>query len=215
MNSDGTISTGDRDVCGQPKHFREVAPLVFRNVNGWERVAFRKDSNGRMRMAVDYPFMVFDKAPWYEAKIFNRVILYGVLGVLLLTVLLWPVGALVRWHYARRLNLAPGENRPRLLVRIASIVVLIFALAWLQMLSSLSDISSLTSARDPLFRLIQLLGWLGVIGTLAALWYGWDALRRPHWWWFNRVHAVSLAVAFVAFTWFVYHWHMLAFSSKY
>jgi hypothetical protein len=94
-NSDGTISTGDRDVSGQPKRFREIAPLLFREVNGQARVAFKKDSSGRMIMGMDYPFMVLQQAPWDESDVFNYIVIFGSLGVLVLTVVLWPVGALV------------------------------------------------------------------------------------------------------------------------
>ncbi|MBZ5601642.1 MAG: beta-lactamase family protein [Acidobacteriia bacterium] len=215
VNSDGTISTGDRQLSGQPKHFREVAPLVFRQENGQDRVAFRKDSSGRMIMGVDFPFMVFEKTPWYESGPFNKAIIFGTLGVLVLIVVLWPVGAIVRWHYARPLKLAPGDGRIRWLVRLACLAMVAFALAWVSLLASLGDPGKLTDARDPLFRMIQIVGWLGVIVGIAALYDGWRALRDSERWWWSRVSAIGVAVAWAGFTWFVYHWHMLRFSLKY
>jgi hypothetical protein len=215
VNSDGTISMGAKDLAGQPIHFREVAPLVFRNVKGQDRVAFKKVSSGRMVMGVDFPFMVFERAPWYESGPFNNVVIFGALGVLLLTVLFWPVGAMVRWHYARPLTLASADKRWRRMVRIACLLDVIFALAWIGMLSALSDPGKLTDARDPLFRVIQAVGWLGLIASIAALYDGWLALRDRNRWWFSRMHAVAVAVACIGFAWFVYHWHMLHFSMKY
>jgi CubicO group peptidase (beta-lactamase class C family) len=215
MNSDGTISTGDRDLNGQPRHFREIAPLVFRDVSGQNRVAFRKDSTGRMIMGIDFPFMVFEKTPWYESGSFNNIVIFGTLGVLILTVVLWPVGAMVRWHYARPLKLAPGEGRMRFFARLASITNVIFALSWILMLSSFSDPGKLTDARDSLFRLIQIVGWLGVLLSIAAIYDGWLAFRHQDHWWWSRLHAVGVAVACVGFVWFLYHWHMLSFSLKY
>jgi len=206
---------GTRDLNGQPKHFREIAPMVFRDVNGQDRVAFRKDSSGHMIMGVDFPFMVFEMTPWYESGPFNNVVIFGTLGVLALTVLLWPVGALVRWHYARPLKLAPRDKRMRLLVRIVCLVDVGFALAWIALLSSLGDPGKLTDARDPLFRMIQIVGWLGVIGTIFVLYDGLLALRDSNRWWWGRVHAVVVAIACIGLTWFVYHWHMLRFSLKY
>jgi hypothetical protein len=212
-NSDGTISTGDRDVSGQPKHFREIAPLVFREVNGQSRVAFKKDSSGRMIMGMDYPFMVLQQAPWDESGVFNYIVIFGCLGVLVLTVVLWPVGVLVRWHYARPLK--PARRALRLLVRIVCLVDVAFARAWIGMLSALSDPGKLNDSLDPLLRLVQIVGWLGVIGTVAALYDAWLAMRETNRWWFSRLHAAAIALACVGFGWFLSHWHMLHFSLKY
>ena len=213
VNPDGTISWGDRELSGQPKHFREIAPLVFRNVNGQDRVAFKKDSSGKITMGVDFPFMVFESAPWYESAMFNRAVIGGSLALLILTVVLWPVAALVRWHYA--IKLKPQQGSLRRIVLLAALAYVVFAGAWIGALSSLGDPGKLNDARDGMFRLMQIPGWIGVIGTIAAVIYGVGALTAPGRWWWGRVHAVALAAAFVAFTWFVYHWHMLAFSLKY
>jgi CubicO group peptidase (beta-lactamase class C family) len=213
VNSDGTISWGARDLAGEPKHFREVAPLVFREVNGQERVAFKKDSSGRMIMGMDYPFMVLQHAPWDESALFNNIVLFGCLGVLLLTVVLWPIGALVRWHYARPLNL--DHRRLHMLVRIVCLVDVVFALGWIAMLTNLSDPGKLNDSLDPLLRIVQVVGWIGAIGTIVALYDGCLALGASKRWWWTRLHAIGIALSCIGFTWFLYHWHMLRFSLKY
>jgi hypothetical protein len=56
-NSDGTISVNAlRSYSGQAKHLREVGPLLFRDVNGSDRVAFTRDPSGRLVLAPDFPF---------------------------------------------------------------------------------------------------------------------------------------------------------------
>ena len=214
-NSDGTISTGARDVSGQPKHFAEIGTLVFREVNGQDRVAFRKDSSGRMIMAIDFPFMIFEKAFWYESWLFNNIVMVGSLGILLLTIVQWPVGALARWHYARPLNLTPTDGRLRLLVRIVCLVDISFALAWIGLLSALNEPGTLNDGLNPVLRIIQLAGWVGVIGAGVALYDAWLAFRSAKRWWWGRVHAVAIAFACIGFAWFISHWHMLHFSLKY
>jgi fluoride ion exporter CrcB/FEX len=176
-------------------------------------VAFKKDSSGRRIMGMDLPFMVFQQAPWDESAAFNIIVLFGSLGVLMLTVLLWPIGALVRWHYARPLQTAHGG--PRLLVRMVCVADVAFALAWIVMLTNLNDPAKLNDSLDPLLRIVQVVGWLGVIGTIGALWDGWLALRETNRWWWNRLHAVAIALACVGFAWFLSHWHMLHFSLKF
>jgi len=215
VNADGTISMGSRDLNGQPKHFREVAPLVFRDVNGQERVAFKKDASGRMVGGVDFPFMVFEKASWYDSSMFNNILIFGSLGIFVLTVVLWPVAALARSHYGFPLKLAPGGRRRRFLVHLVCLVDVAFALAWIGVLSSLSDLVKLNDGLDTLLRVVQIVGWIGVIGTLVALYDGWLALSDSNRWWWNRIHAIGIALASVGFSWFVYHWHMLHFSLKF
>ena len=187
--------------------------MVFREVNGQDRVAFKKDASGRWIMGMDYPFMVLLGAPWDETGTFNNVVIFGSLCVLLLTVVLWPIGALVRWHYARPFH--PPHSRLRVLVRIVCLIDVAFALAWIVMLSALNDPGKLNDSLDPMLRLVQIVGWLGVIGTIAALYDGWLAFRESNRWWWGRLHAVAIAVACVGFAWFLSHWHMLHFSLKY
>jgi hypothetical protein len=213
VNSDGTISWGARNLNGEPKHFREIAPLVFREVNGQDRVAFKKDSSGQMIMGMDYPFMVILRAPWNESGPFNNVVLFGSLGVLLLTVVLWPIAALVRWHYSRSLN--PAHSRLRFMVRIVCLLDVVFAAAWIGMISALSDPGKLNDSLDSLLRIVQIVGWLGGIGTLFALYDAWLAIGDKNRWWWNRLHTVAIALACVGFAWFLAHWHMLHFSLRY
>jgi len=213
VNSDGTISWGDRKLNGEPKHYREIAPMVFREVNGQDRVAFKKDADGHWVMGMDYPFMVLQQAPWDESGAFNNVVIFGSLGVLLLTVILWPVAALVRWHYGRPFK--PAHGGVRFLVRIVCVLDIAFAVTWIWMLSALNDLGKLSDSRDTLIRFVQILGWLGVIGTIFALVDAWFATRESSRWWWGRLHAVAIALACVGFAWFLVHWHMLNLSLKY
>jgi CubicO group peptidase (beta-lactamase class C family) len=213
VNNDGTISWGARNLAGEPKHFREVAPLVFRELNGQDRVAFKKDASGRMVMGMDYPFMVLQQAPWDETGPFNNIVIFGSLCVLILTVLLWPIAALARWHYARPLR--PAHSGLRRLVRIVCLVDVAFAAAWIGMLSALSDPGKLNDSLDPMIRIVQIVGWLGAIGTIAALYDGWLAIRDKNRWWWGRLHTAAIGLGCLAFAWFLSHWHLLHFSLKF
>jgi len=214
VNADGTISTIFRDLSGHPKRYREIGPLLFREVNGQDRLAFKKDASGRMIMAFDAaPPFVFAGVPWYESGTFNNILIYGSLAVLGLTVVLWPVGALVRWHYARPLRLDPGDGRIRRLVRIVCVLDVAFALAWIVMVSVVGgDPAKLNDSLDPLIRLVQVVGLLGMIGTIVTVFDGLIALGDKSRWWASRLGAVAIAIACIGFSWFVYHWHMLHLS---
>jgi hypothetical protein len=95
-NDDGTISVVDlKDLNGEPKKFREIAPLMFREDNGQDRIGFKRDNSGNLVLVIDFPFMVFQKVPVHENSAWNLPLVSVSLAVLLLTVLLWPLAALV------------------------------------------------------------------------------------------------------------------------
>jgi hypothetical protein len=54
---------------------KEVAPFQFRDVNGQGQVAFKKDGEAPLRLMIDFPFMVFDKVPWYQHDWFKKQVL--------------------------------------------------------------------------------------------------------------------------------------------
>ena len=93
-NSDGTISVDAlKNYSGQAKHLREVGPLVFRDVNGSDYVAFMRDASGHLELALDFPVFIFQRVPWYKGTYLNQGVFYGSLGVFGLALLFWPLGA--------------------------------------------------------------------------------------------------------------------------
>lgn len=215
-NSDGTISSAAlKGLNGEPKRFREIAPLVFRDVDGQSLIGFKRDDSGRMILAIDFPFMVFQRASWFEGRGFNAFVIGGALVVFALTIVLWPVGALVRRHYGRELGLDAGQRRLRRLIRIVCAVDLAFALAWVGLLTSLTNPGRLNETLDPVLRLIQLIGWVGAAGALLALYGALTSLVDEKRWWFSKLHDAGIALACVGFVWFIFHWNMLHWSLNY
>lgn len=216
-NVDGTLSIADLKAAnGQPKKFREIAPLLFRDVNSQDRVGFKRLPSGKLRMVIDFPFMVFEKAAWYENSAFHLPMIIASLAIIVLTIILWPVMALVRRHYGRPLNLPSQERRVRLFVRVACLLVVAFFAGYGTFFAvALKDISLLSPKGHPWLRLIQLVGWLGILGTIVALYNAVRSWRVPERWWAHRVGDTLIAVAFVGVVWFVFAWNMLHWSLKY
>jgi hypothetical protein len=150
-NADGTISATDlKDMSGELKKYREISPMMFRDVNDQDRIAFKRDSSGNMVGVIDFQFLVVQRAPWYENSVLQLPLIVCSLVVIVLTVLLWPVMALVRWHYAKPLTLTPGQRRLRLLVRLVCIAFLVFLGAYVGFFTAaLKDIGMLSRSRDP------------------------------------------------------------------
>src|SRR5438270_595039 len=139
-----------------------------------------------------------------------------VIGVLLLTLLLWPVGALIRRHYGKPLNLTPQQRRLRLIVRLACLFDLLFLLSLAVFFSMAEkDIGVMSPHYNPLLRIIQIVGWLGVLGTLGAVYNALLSWRDQSRWFWSKPADTLVALACVSFVWFVFTWNMLHWSLRY
>lgn len=216
-NSDGTISADAlKSYSGQPKHLREVGPLLFQDVNGSDRVAFTRDASGRLVLAPDFPILIFERVPWYKNAYLNQGVFCGSLAVFGLALLFWPFGAGIRWHYGRKLDLSLPERRMRLWARLVCLIDLVFLLAWVAYGSfAEKNLSLLSDSFDPWMRAMELLGFLGALGTLVALYNCVKAWGNPSRWFWSKVGEALIALACLGLTWFVFQWHMLALSLKY
>lgn len=215
-NSDGSISVDAlKDLNGQPKKFKEIEPLVFREVNGQDKVGFKREGGGLV-MVIDFPFMVFQRAPWYENSGLNLPIITCAMVVFLLTLLLWPIAALSRRHYGKQLELPPGRSRLRILVRMVCAIDLVFVIAFAVLFAIASkDIGMLSERLNPWLRFVQLIGWLGVLGTLIVLVHlvrSWADRQRGLW---SKIGDALIALACVGFVWFVFTWNMLHWNLRF
>jgi CubicO group peptidase (beta-lactamase class C family) len=216
-NQDGTLSVSDlKDMNGQPKKFRGVASLMFRDVNGQDRLAFKRNGSGDTVAVIDFPFMVFQTAPWYENSAFQVPLVIASLAVVALTLILWPVMALVRRHYGKPLNLTAPRRRLRLAVRLTCLLIAIFFAAFAIFFSmAMKDIGLLSPHGNPWLRLIQIVGWLGVLGTLVAIYNAFLSWRDPQRWMLARVCDAVTALACVGVVWFIFTWNLLHWSLQY
>ncbi|MFE9679716.1 serine hydrolase domain-containing protein [Streptomyces sp. NPDC006259] len=99
---DGSLTTTGlaRDPRVGEQHWVQVAPGVFQERAGQDRIAFRDD---RLALASD-PTQVFEKLPWYQSPALHQQALLAGLAVLGAALLLLPLVAYVR----RRKAKAPG-----------------------------------------------------------------------------------------------------------
>jgi len=216
-DSDGNITLDDlKDLNGKPKKLQEIGPLMFRALNDQDRVAFKRDEAERLVLVTDFPVFVFERSPWNENSSFNLPLIISALVIMLLSLLLWPVAALVRRHYGQKLSLTNQQRRLRLLVRLTCLFDLLFVVGFAVFFTmSDKDIGLLSPRFNPLLRMIQIVGWIGVVGTLVALYNAlrsWQAQGR---WFWSKLADGLVALACVAFVWFVFTWNLLHWSLRY
>lgn len=217
-NADGTISIDtSKNLRGELKRWREISPLVFREVDGPDKLAFRKDASGRVVEMLPQP-AVFEaqRVPWFESKTLLMPVVGGSIAILVLTFLLWPVAAIVRRRYDRPLFATAGARFGFVLVRLVCACVAIWLLTVFMLGSRVDlDISLLGEGSNPWLILVHVLGWIIAAGTLWTVAFAiWTWNVWGHGWWL-RVHSSLLALAAVAFVWFVWHCHLLDPSLKF
>lgn len=215
---DGTLTVGGMDtIAGVPIEWHEESQNVWYDASDPQnKIAFRRGSDGRWQLAGEFPAEVLQQVPFYTSKNFILFLLVCSLILFALTLLFWPISALVRWHYGHKLAPGPEERSAGKWTRIASA----FNLGcWLLFLGTVTQAGShlnlLSSSSDPWFRFIQIVGWLGVIAVIVALWKFVAVRRVAGRWWWNRVYNVLMALAFLSSAWLIWFTHLLHFSLMY
>jgi CubicO group peptidase (beta-lactamase class C family) len=214
---DNTIAiNGQKDLNGQPKWYREIGPMVFQDVNGHDKLAFTKNYEGRQVFFMDFPFMVFQRVTNpFDNQAFNYWIIGFSLAVVVLTIIFWPIAAMLRKHYQHKLELDPAARRLRMWVRLACFGILIFCIGLLTFVSKLSSLSAYTERGDFLLHLLQFFGLVvGLFGSLIAIYGAIKIWGGANWFWY-KLWSLFQAVACVLFFWFIWYWHLLNFHLNY
>ena len=211
----GTIKVEPfKDFNGQTKKWQEIAPLVYRSVNGQDLLAFVRDYQGNILLAPNFPAAADQRVSLAQSADFNQSLILGVLVVLGLTLVCWPIAAIIRGHYHQRLDLDPSYLQLHPWVRVVCGVDIAFLLIFLMVLTS-GGINALSSKTDLKFHAIQSLGVLGALGTILVLLATLRSWRDPHAWFWGKVWNLLLLLACVGFVWFSYHWNLLNFNLNY
>jgi CubicO group peptidase (beta-lactamase class C family) len=217
VNDDGTISVeGMKDYAGTPKRFEEIAPLLFRQVNGQDKVGFRRNSDGSLDYFVDFPAVEFQPVPLLKRKTLNVAVLAFSITIFVLTLLFWPITAMMRTHYEMRLELSAPYRSWRALMRLVCFLNIAFTAFFLIWAMSIEDsLSGVSSAYDLRLHLLQFLGVLGAAGSVLSVLYCLRSWRSESLWFWTKLWNTLLMLACLGFVFFVLNWHMLNFNLRY
>lgn len=203
------------EPSGVPKKFVAVAPMTFRDVNGQDTVIFKPDDEGRMQLIIQYPFMVFKRVGFFENSGILLPVLGFSLGLMALTLILAPIGWLVRRRYGHKLEYTKYQGWLRYGVWIVFALDLILVVGLVSLVTyALSNIDFLSDSGNIWFHLVQIIGILGAIGTLvvfANAVYCWF-IECSIWY---RLRAALFALCCVGFLWFAFVSNLLVISSTY
>ncbi|WP_202845443.1 serine hydrolase domain-containing protein [Luteimonas saliphila] len=216
-NEDGTISvTLALGPGGAPKKWREVAPYVWQDTSSTDRLAADVVDGKVTRFSMEpyAPIMVFQRLSGWQAL--GMPLLVASLAVLLLTVLAWPVSALVRRYYRAPYRLAGLDARAHRLVRIAALLVLLAMGGALGLVvGMLSKLEYTSPDTDAIIIALRLFATLVLpLGAAVALWNAWHVLRGRRRL-LAKLWAVLLALACGFVLWIGIAQHLIGFGANY
>ncbi|HWR96228.1 MAG TPA: serine hydrolase, partial [Arenimonas sp.] len=220
VNEDGTVSvTGLNNAAGEPKKYKETSPYVWRDVAGHDRIAAEVVDGRVMRFSADpfSGFMLFERAPWWKSSVWILPALGLGLLVLLLTVLAWPVTALIRRHYRLPAPLAIGDASVQRRIRWAALVMLLVVVSAMGIIvSMLSDLDMVAAGMDWLVYTVRLTVAVVVpIATLFMLLNVAKVLRSAGRSRLAKFWALLLAVSCLFLLWLTVMFNIIGYSANY
>lgn len=166
-----------RPLSAEPAVYEEIEPWVWRHVDGQSILTMRAVDGKVDAISFDSAFALL---PVTGAR--KATVAFPVLGVstalLLLTVLAWPVGAIVRRIRRREPRDAAGRTA-RVLTRVAVGSALLAIISWVVAVILLNQLVELSSTSIRTVQFFQLIGLLGVLPAVVRLVD--DVRRRSGW----------------------------------
>jgi CubicO group peptidase (beta-lactamase class C family) len=203
-NGDLSIPLLDALTGAPHRTWREVAPLQWREVGGQSRIAaVVKDGQVQALTTDDLPAIaVLQPVPPGMKLVWLGPALVAALAVLALTVVLWPITALVRWRFHAPFPLTGVAATLYRGVRVTAILDLLFLVGWTATLIAFdSNIPLAADSSDPWFRALQLVGVLGLIGGGVAIWNLTLVLTDSRRGWWAKLSNVAIVLALATITW--------------
>ncbi|MBV8342809.1 MAG: serine hydrolase [Gammaproteobacteria bacterium] len=203
---------------GKPRHWVEVSPFVWQDVNGHDRAAATLVAGKPVRFSFDFlsPFEVFERAPAYAASTWLTPLFVVSCAAMLLTVLVWPVAAILRRRYRAPLALEPRSMRPYLWSRIGAVATIAALGVWTVFLMLiLNDTGTLGGRLDPLLVLAQLISIVAFVGGMAVMLWNLAAVWRGKRRWPAKVWSIVLVLSAVFILWVAFVCKLLVVGTDY
>jgi hypothetical protein len=206
------------DRSGAPRHYREIAPFVWRDVvSGWRLVAKVADGHVvRFSMDEVSPFMVFEPTPWWRSSAWVLPAFGVALGACLLTSLFWPIAAISRRRHGFMLPITGVALRGHRASRWVAVAMSVLTLAWFGILiKGTMDLGFLSRSLDPILLLMYTLSVIVYLGGAAVMlwsaWVAWSAPRPVA----ARIWTTVLALSALMLLYFAFLYHLMSFVIQY
>lgn len=205
---------GLKGANGAPIRWVEIAPYVWRDANGHERLAAQVVNGKPVRWSFDLiaPFMVYDRVPAMRSAGWLVPALYASLAILLLTVLYWPVGWYVRRRFQAPTSLVGLSLRATRASRIMALASLLVLGGWFWLISTIFGDGSPGDAVLLLLEIASVIVFVGAVGIAA--WNVAVAFRDGRHW-TRKLWSVLLLLATLIVLWTAWSYSLLAITTHY
>jgi CubicO group peptidase (beta-lactamase class C family) len=211
VNDDDTITvtsgTGSR-------RFVEVEPLVFRELDGQQRVVFQQDNTGNIAYVffADQASRSAVRKRWYELHDLQMDLLGGLAAVFSSALLFWPALAFtVRGGYSPEIKRNWRSGALSCVAWLLSVVSLGFVTGLILLIADPNEISfGMWPALKVLLAVTQVCAVLAALTVLGCL----MAWKNRYWRLSGRLHYTLVAAAGVVFVAWMYQWNLLTFGFR-
>ena len=207
---------------GQPRKWVAAGPMLWRDANSHEMLGAKVVDGQAVRWSLGSvaPIIVWDRTPWYLNSAWLLPLTYLSLGVLFLTMVFWPVRALVRRRYATTIGLEGRELQAYRASRIAATAIFLTLVGWIVAISMMfSDLNLLSGSFLPVVLTLQVITFFAFIGGLAATaWYALTVWRRKGGWkatWKAKLWSLLLVISAATILWIGLAYHLIGFATDY
>jgi len=207
-----------KDAGGAPIRWIETAPFVWQSASGHDQLAARVVDGKVVRWSAGWlaPVMVYDRVPAARSAAWIVPALGLSLGVLTLTLLYWPVAALVRRKYRAPIAIAGAALQAYRGVRILCLATLAVIVGWLALLMAMLSNFALFSARtDGWLLLLQIGGAIVFVGSVGmAAWNAWLTWRDGRGW-ARRLWSAAVLLATIVILYVTWSFGLLVIGTHY
>jgi CubicO group peptidase (beta-lactamase class C family) len=208
-----------KDSRGSATRWQEVAPLIYREMNGERMIGFRHGSNEQISDLVPpWPVAVFQKVSLTQSRPFIFWLVVPAFGLVVITALLFPVAVIVRWRYKKPLfESNAGAKVLYFFTRLWCLIITALAVAVYLLLSSvIGNLAQVSSSQDRWLDTIHWLAWIGlgggvVVMGIAAFYF----LIGQYGTVLNRLHTLLLFAAAGVLLWFGQTYHFMDSSLRF
>jgi CubicO group peptidase (beta-lactamase class C family) len=219
VNGDGTLSVNKfTDFSDQPKSWREISPFVWRDVRGEDFLAAKLVAGKVNMFSTDEssPYTVYQPYSWWDSPSWRAPAFKLSLAALALTLLLWPIRALVRRYYRVSGNLAGREARIHLGMRIGAAAVFLVLFAWLGTFSKMEATGMpLTAEEDWWFWVLNIAGFVVFAGAALIALANIAVVWRSSQPWFAKLWSVALGFACWTVVWVAGAYKLVSLNVNY
>lgn len=203
VRPDLTLLVSPGPETGRPTAYEEIDPWVWREVGGQRLLTARAENGNVEALGYGSALSLLPVEPQRSAAVVLPVVVLSV-GVLVLAVLSWPVGALTRWRLA-----LPGRDRPgrpaRVLTRIAVGATVAACAGWVLAVMTIIDLREVSPL---MLRAVQVAQAVGVVGVVPAAVVVFDDVRRRTGW-LRCAGGVLVLAALAGCAWFAVSFNLL------